>query len=192
MVGSQISFISLWSPSLLVYSYLTACPLPGPCVLHLWALRTWGLATCPIPRVLFSAGEGKRCWTLPRCAYVLEKGRGLSSRENQDCLLTAASPGGETGLGSKGGQHGPREWTLGDSHPLFPLTKCPGDPWLRPAQGLAQWQGKGAPQSTSKSFDCPHLPHPLTFLHFPGCPCPPSQEAELGGFSYAIFYTVLH
>lgn len=70
VVGSQISFMSLWSPPLPVYSYLTACPLPGPCVLHLWALSTLGLATHPSPRVLFSAGKGKRCWTLPRRAYV--------------------------------------------------------------------------------------------------------------------------
>jgi hypothetical protein len=51
----------------------TLSPAPLPCALpthsHL-VHSTLGLATYPIPRVLFSAGEGKRCWLLSRCTYV--------------------------------------------------------------------------------------------------------------------------
>lgn len=133
-----MDFVRLGSPSLPVFSFLTACPLPPPmCPAHIppcLAFSTLGLATYPMPRVLFSAGEEKRCWLLSRDAYV-------DVKDPRYCLLTPASSGGEKGLGSKGGPCSPRERTLGDSHPLFPLTKCPGDPWLRPAQGLAQWQG---------------------------------------------------
>lgn len=171
----------LGSPSLPVFSFLTADPLPHPCALSTYsptphlALSTSGLVTYPVPRVLFSAGEGKRCWLLSRDSYV-------DVREPRYCLLTPASSGGEKGLGSKGGPWGPRQWTLGDSHPLFPLTKCPGDPWLRPAQGLARWQGKGAPHSTLKSFDCPYPLHHPDLLPPLNLPCLPPQAAELGSF----------
>lgn len=186
-LGPHIGFVRLGSPSLPVF-FLSVCtpplaPVPCPQTPCL-AFSISGLATYPIPRVLFSAGEGKRCWLLSRDAYV-------DVRDPRYCLLTPASSGGEKGLGSKGGPAGPREWTLGDSHPLFPLTKCPGDPWLRPAQGLAQWQGKGAPHSTSKSFDCPppyHPDHPPPLQ----LPLPSVTGSKAGQLSYAIFYTVLH
>lgn len=62
----------LHKPSLTVFSFLTACsPSPRPAhTLPFLALSTLGLATYPIPTVLFSAGEGKRCWHLSRRAYV--------------------------------------------------------------------------------------------------------------------------
>lgn len=148
MVGSQISFMSLWSPSLPVYSYLTACPLPGPCVLHLWALSTWGLATCPIPRVLFSAGEGKRCWTLPRCAYVLEKGRGLSSREtpglsSNSCILRR---------GDRTGQQRGTTWSQGM------------DPWRLPSS-LPPHQVPWRPLAQTSPRPCPVAGERGTTLH---------------------------
>lgn len=129
----------LWSPPLPVSSFLTVCPFPCPtCPVHtlLFGPQHFGPGHIPIPRVLFSAGEGKRCWLLSRDAYV-------DVKDPRYCPLTPASSGGEKGTGKERGTLGPyREWTLGDSHPLFPLTKCPGDPWLRPAQALVQWQGK--------------------------------------------------
>lgn len=59
------------------------------------------LATYPIPRVLFSTGEGKRCWLLSRDASV-------DMRDPRYCLLTPVSSGEEKGPGSKGGTLGPQ------------------------------------------------------------------------------------
>lgn len=122
---SQIEFVRLGSPSLPVFSFLTACPLPPPiCPAHTLpclALSTLGLATYPIPRVLFSAGEGKRCWFLSRDAYV-------DMRDPRYCLLTPASSGGERGLGSKGGPKGPMgmdPWRLPSSLPPHQVPRRP-------------------------------------------------------------------
>ena len=153
----------------------------APC----WTFSISGLATYPISRVLFSAGEGKRCWLLSRDASV-------DVRDPRYCLLIPASSTGAKGLGSKGGALGPQEMDPWRLPPHFPLTKCPGDPWLRPAQGLAQWQGKGAPHSTSKSFDCPHPPHCPDLPPPLQLPLPFVTGSRAGQLSYAIFYTVLH
>lgn len=134
--GSQADFMRLRSRVLPCQfpHFSQRAPSLDPCALcthSCLALSISGLATYPIPRVLFSAREGKRCWLLSRDAYV-------DMKDPRYFLLTPASSGGERGTGKEKGTLGPyREQTLGDSHPLFPLTKCPGDPWLRAAQALA-------------------------------------------------------
>lgn len=106
-LGPQIGFVRLGSPSLPVFSSLTVCPPPpSPAHIHtphfgLQHFRPSHLATYPIPRVLFSTGEGKRCWLLSRDASV-------DMRDPRYCLLTPVSSGEEKGPGSKGGTLGPQ------------------------------------------------------------------------------------
>lgn len=59
---------------LLVFYFLIAYPLSLTVytahILPCLALSTLGLDSYPTPRVLFSAGEGKRCWLLSRDVCV--------------------------------------------------------------------------------------------------------------------------
>lgn len=135
-----------------------------------------GLATYPIPRVLFSAGEGKRCWLLSRDASV-------DVRDPRYCLLIPASSRGEKGLGSKGGGlrapgNGPLE-TSTLSSPSPSAQETPGSDQPR---ALPSGRGKGHLTPLRSHLTVPIHPTAQIFYHPSSCLCPSSQAAELGSF----------
>lgn len=123
--GSQIGFVRLGSSSsqFSLFSQCAPCPHSHACPhIPCLALSTSSLATYLILRVLFSAGEGKRCWLLSRDAYV-------DMRDPTYCLLAPALSVGERDQKGKGDlrapRNGPREWRLPSSLPLHQVPRRP-------------------------------------------------------------------
>lgn len=85
---------------------------------------------------------------------------------------------GKKGVGSQGGQCGSRNGSLKTpvlSSPLSSAQETPGSdqPKILPT-------GRERGNTFYLTVICCNRHNPLIFHHFPSCPCPPSQAAELG------------